>query len=523
MHHGRSHRSSSTGLVVPTLALVLCLTACNGRTPSAHLEDRVALPAPKTSTAAMTTTPEEPDAAGQPVVLSARSLIGLAFNRQPDIKSSFQAFKAEEARYDFFYTSNDQLTPRISTTNTYGESRTMDADIGDRIGEREREHVIEFGVDKQFFDTTELSIAGGLENSLDDGDFGNQPYAAASVRYPLWESREKLERTSDDIFRKNELNDAQLDYIKSVRSRLQSALVKFYWVVDLRSRVAASARWRDDLQELLATLDAIPGRETAADRRRVEADLTHATSEARNLAGQYEIELARLKNSCGLPYEVPVELDDAYFNPFEGLTHEQLRLVSIETDPEIATLRNSMRNAEVQLDLARRGKWDVALLLSGKSDLRGRGTRASNTDWSVSAGVEVSAVDARVTSSLQRQARASILRFKQAITARESLIYADTLEPLVRIDTLGVSRDQLRGSLQLYEEDYQEGLREYAGGELNIDDLLTRRQTIFNQEVQISSLTSQVGCNIAYLCSATGTFFELLNNHQYPPASASGG
>lgn len=511
MQPKRPHSSTHFRAAALPLAIgLLMLTACESTTPSARLENRVDLPVPAASTIDETAA-AQPDAAGAGLIkLTAESLISLAFNRQPDIKSSFQAFKAEEARYDFFYASNDQLTPRIRTSNLYEESRTTDRGLGERVGAREREHTIELGLHKQFFDTTELSVATGLESATDGGDMSNQPFVSASVRYPLWESREKLERTSEDIFRQNELSDAQLNYISQVRNRLQMALITFYYVVELRSRVASSERWRDDLQALVVRLDTITDRDVTADRRRVQADLTRATAEARNLTGRYEIELARLKYSAGLPYETELEIDERPFNPFEGTTHEQLRLASIETDPEIATLRNSMRNAEVQLDLARRGKWDVALLLEGKSGLRGRGSRVGNTDWSVSAGLEVSAIDARVTGSLQRQARASIQRFKQAIAARESLIYADTLEPLVRIDTLSASRDELQSNLRRFREDYETGLREYVAGSLNIDDLLRRRENVYDQEEEIADLTSLVGFNVAELCAATGKFFELL-------------
>ncbi len=498
------------------IALLTTLVGCNGTTPSAHLENKVPLPVPQAGS--LDTQPEAtpPTTTAGPVKLTGETLIHLAFNHQPEIMSSYQQFKAEEARYDFFYASNDQLTPRLTTDNTWEESRTTDAKIGERVGERDRSHNVEIGVDKQFFDTTHVSIAGGYETTTDDGNFGNHPYVTASLRYPLWESREKLKRTSEDIFRQNELNDAQLSYINQVRYKLQQAQNKFYYVVDTRARLAAARCYRDDLDALRTRLTAITDRDVSGDLSRVEADLARATSEARNLSGLFEIHLARLKYSCGLPYDAEVELAEEPFNPFSGLSHEQVRDASLATDPEIATLNNSMRNAETQLDLARRGKWDVALLLDGKTGFRGREVEAGNTSWEVSAGLAISAVDARVTGSLTRQARASIQRFGQAIAARRSLIYADTLEPLVRIDTLGASRDQLRENIERYIDDYETGLDEYFAGTLVIDDLLSRRRTIFDQQVNVSSLTAMVGYNVAELCAATGKYFELLGTPTWP-------
>ena len=502
--------------VTLSLSVGLCWlsSGCRSTTPSSKLENRVDLPIPA-HTQPLSASPSAPSEMSPATIkLTARSVISIAFNQQPDIKSSYEHFKAEQARYDFFYASNDALTPRFKGSNEFYESRTLDNDTGQRLGQRDREHVIEVGLDKQFFDTTELSIATGIETVTEDGGIGNQPYVSASMRYPLWESREKLERTSEDIFRRNELDDAQLNYIKQVRSRLQRALIYFYTVVKGQTRVASSESWRDDLLELEQQLDRITDHDLTTDRRRIAAELVRVNSEIRNHTGRLEVDLARLKYFCGLPYKTKLEISRAPFNPFADAAHEQLRLASIDTDPEIATLRNSLRNAETQLDLARRGKWDVALLLDGQGNLRGHGVESGNTDWSISAGLEVSAIDGRVTNSLQRQARANIARFKHAIAARESLIYADTLEPLVRIDTLGASRDALTKNLRRFRLDYEIGLQEYLAGKLNIDDLLKRRETIYEQEEEIAELAMLVGANVAELCSATGKFFELL---EQPP------
>lgn len=496
---------------VLSISLPLVLPACNSTTPSAHVQNKVYLPVPDSAGTRSTRTalPEFGD--GDTVLLSGESLIPLAFNRQPDITSSFETFKAEEARYDFFYASNDALTPRFRSSNTYEDARSGDPGGDGRIGVRDRAHRVEFGVDKQFFDTTTVGVSTGLESWTDDELDASQPFLSASVRYPLWGSREKLERSSDDIFRQNELNDAQLDYIKQVRRRLQLALFGFYEVLELRARVDAGKRWQLDLEALAEQIESANGRDFSSDQRRVAAELARVGAEVRNLEGRFRIEVARLKYACGIPFHTRLEFDEEPFNPFDGLQHEELLRSSIATDPEIATLRNAMRNAEVQLDLARRGKWDVALLLEGKSNFRGHGFARDDAEYSVSAGLEVSAIDPRVTSSLLRQARANIARFEHAIAAREGQIYTDTLEPLVRIETLSTSKEELVENLARFQEDYQAGLRKFLDDELDIDDLLTRRETIFEQEEEIAELANLVGANVAELCSATGKFFELLN------------
>ena len=109
-----------------------------------------------------------------------------------------------------------------------------------------------------------------------------------------------------------------------------------------------------------------------------------------------------------------------------------------------------------------------------------------------------------------RQAEANIARFIQAIGARQNEIFVDTLEARIRIRTLGASEDELQSNLPRFQQDYTQGVEEYLKGKLNIDDLLTRRSNLFDQDEQISRLRFLVGVNVAKLCAVTGRFFELL-------------
>lgn len=331
----RGLRATATML----LLVPFILTACSSTMPSARVHADVDLPTPQSARVDSAAEVALPISESGVLALSPTSLIRLAFNRQPDISSSFEAFRAEEARYDFFYTSRDALTPHLSLSNTFSESRTLDDDNGKRIGTQNRAHGVEVGVDKLFFDTTRVSVAAGLDTLAEDGDIGNQPFLSANVRYPLGESREKLERASEDIFRQNELNDAQLAYIVQIRRRLERALRGYYQVLELRDRVKSATRWQQDLMSLSRRMDAIEGRDVSNDRRRVEAELARANAEVRNLTGRSRVELARFKHASGIPYDTEVKFVEESFNPFEGRSHEVLLRISIKP------IRKSLRFA----------------------------------------------------------------------------------------------------------------------------------------------------------------------------------
>jgi len=504
-------RLRMTGFLVVLVMLVNA--GCAGKMPSAKLSERLHLPSPTT----ISTVPRAERLStvdrGKRYLLTPQTLIPIAFNQQSDIKSSYQRFKSEEARYDFFYTSRDSLTPQLSLSNDWNEDESKsESGIGHNFQvDRDRDHTTMLSVEKRFFDTTQMDVGVGYHLTDENQGYGEQSFLSANIRYPLWASRERLERTSEEIFRRSELNDAQLDFIQTVRSQLRDALWFYNSAIFNRERRDAARAWREELEALLQKLDGATGHDAAADRRRVEAVITSAKSSESGYDSFVKINVARLKSACGLPFHATVELAEAPFDPFEGMSHEDLLHLGLNTDPEIATLRNAMNNAQVQLDLARRGKWDVALLLGGQTNMEGRGTEQDQSDWSMSIGMEVSAVDARVTSSLIRQAQADIERFGEAISARENAIFVNTLEPQLRNKQLGVTRQELIDNLPKYEEDYQAGLAEYMAGHLNIDDLLQRREDIHVAQEEIARQAFFIGLNVASLCEETGKFFELLN------------
>jgi outer membrane protein TolC len=505
-----SARTAAWGCLLATLALAGCV----GETPSARVSARLALPAPT----AVETVPRDQRLStvnqGEHYDLAPQTLIPIAFNRQADIKSSFQNFKSEEARYDFFYTSNDSLTPKVALTSTANEYETLDEEYGGKHVERERLHKATVSLEKRFFDTTELDVGLGYDwqDNSDEG-YGAQPFVAANVRYPLWASRRRLERTSEEIFRRNELNDAQLAFIKTVRSRLQSALNHYYNAIFNRESRDACTNWREDLEAVLAKLDPSQGEKVGADHGRVQAELATIRSKEAGYNTFVEVQKARLKSACGLPFHAEVELVEAQFDPFHGMTHEALLQLGIQTDPEIATLRNARDNATVQLDLARRGRWDVALLMAGESNLAGRGTGEGVSDWSVSVGLEVAVVDSRVTRSLIRQASADIERYTEAMAARENTIFINTLEPQRRNVQLAQTQQELIDNLPRYQTDYESALAEYLAGRIDIDSLLRRRADLYYQQEEIARQALYMGYNTASLCAETGKFFELLNGH----------
>jgi len=453
-------------------------------------------------------------------VLSPLSVINLTFGHNPGIRERCHNFQAEEARYDFFYTSRDSLTVGTKLDSTF----TGERDPPEQK-QRDRQHVAEVFVEKRFFNTSRLDISTGYRFGQEQWTAvqSSHPFVKGSLRYPLWTSREALQRASEEIVRQNDLNDAQLDYLQTVRSNLQKSFNFFYGAMQMRARVELLHLWLEDLYLLRDEIKGINNGSSSSDLRRVEAQIGTTEARYREVQGRLDIEIDALKSAIGLPFDATVEIVDEPFNPFADASREDLLRLSIATDPEIATLKNAMSNAQVQLNLARRGKWDAALVFSGESQLEGAQADRGTSEWRLSAGIELRAIDERVTGSLEREALADIERFHQAVRNRENQIHVETLGSLINLRTALVNNKELNRNLDRYVRDYTTGLAAYRQGELNIDDLLVRRENLFKQQREVVWTNSDLGYQVSRLCSSTGKFFELinqLNNHQSePPAT----
>ena len=156
------------------------LAGCESALPSARLSSGIHLPVPAQAEVIPDSNRLSTEPSDQKFRLSARTLIPIAFNLQPDIKSSYQRFKSEEGRYDFFYSSRDSLTPRLRTFGAVGETRDSD------LTTRHRKQSAELSIEKLFFDTTQMDVSIGLQRDvLDNDEARSQPVASASIRYPL--------------------------------------------------------------------------------------------------------------------------------------------------------------------------------------------------------------------------------------------------------------------------------------------------------------------------------------------------
>jgi hypothetical protein len=443
--------------------------------------------------------------------------IWTTFENSPRIRTAYQRYAAEQARYEYVianwssFTPGVALAPGISSSERDGDSAT-----------RRYTQKAQVFLDRNFLNTSRVRLSGDmLREDIDPEDYTMHPSLRGSLRYPLGASRESLVRTSEQIQYENRVNDTQMGYIKEVRAQLRYAVVVFFEALELRLRAEMQRQMLRDLEGLANRINASIAAKAKADLDRLQAEITSVGTRIRDTQSRYEIQVEQLKSITGLPFETEVYPLDEPFDPFGQIDREELLRLSTQSDPEIATLGNAVKSAEIQLDLARKGRIDIALLAGGGMDMAGTGRWTGRQEWSADAGVELRLVDPRISKSLEREAQSTISRLENSIQSRRNEIRVGTMEPLLLAQTLRRNIQDTRGNIERYSRDYQAGRRLYFGGKMDIDDLLRRRQNLFNEQQSLIASRTNLGQRMADLASATGKFFELLEQYAVSTRPAS--
>lgn len=445
--------------------------------------------------------------------LTPMRVIHIAFENSPRIRSAYLKYEAEKARYDYIVADWTSTTPGLSL----GPRWQHDRDISDASSTHQYQRLDGF-VERNFLDTSRLRAFASLINEDDDDSHGFHPAAGGLLHYPLWGSREALQRASDQIFQQNRVNDAELEYIKEVREQLSALTATFFAVLGIHERVQCRRQQVDDLTGLLERVRAA-GR--TADEQPLQAAITTAVTELRSQQSNFAIEMAWMTSTMGLPHNLEVGLIAEPFDPFGKTPPDELLALSVQVDPEIAALKNAIKDSQAQLALARKGRLDVSINLGGQADAAGSGGWGGRTEYRADALLAVSFIDRRISDSLAREASSNIARYQNAIQRRRNEVYVEAAEPLIKLQVLARNIPDQEQTVARYRRDYERAVEDYFDGRMNIDGLVRRRQDLIEQELTLSFSKSEQGGRMASLAAATGKYFELLQRPPEPlPAAA---
>jgi len=441
----------------------------------------------------------------------------LTFENAPPIKVAYLKYAAEKARYDYIIATWTSTTPGFAVGPTW--ERLKDAQ------DRRTSYFAQGGtafLDQNFQDTSQLHLfGGGLHETFKDGsapDNAAHATGGGNFRFPLWGSREALQRSSEQIFQQNRVNDAQLEYVKYVREEMKWGLYFYFQAMGIQSRIGADQRMIEDFQKVQERMQAAG--KPPADGQRLQGAIVTASTQLRDRQSNFAVEVQRMKRTVGLPMDLEVTIADELFNPFGDPDPEALINLSMQTSPDIAALNNAVKNAEVQLALAKKGRLDISVNVAASTETRGSGRWEGREEYRAAGGLEVRFIDPRISNNLAREASADMARYQQDILQRRNEIYVGAFEPLVKCKSLASNITDTQRNIERYRSDFAAGVEDYLAGRMNIDDLIRRRQSLQEEEIKLADARSEYGVNMANLAQATGKFFEIL---QQGPATQSAG
>jgi hypothetical protein len=440
-----------------------------------------------------------------PILLEPRSVIRLTVELSPGIIRARERKASKEARYDFFLSNRRSIS--------YGFGVDFDYDrwhVGPNSGLWKSVEP-QISISKDFYNTTSASFSTGY--TLDDFQEGHQAdaFVEAEVTMPLFGSRESLERSNDKIFQQNELSDAQLDYYREIRQNIRTSLDMLAWAQRSQERLKYDIALVGDYEELLDRAKAVSSRDTTPDQIKLAAVIASARTESAGSRTDLEVGIQRVKLAVGLPFDTPVELSEEAFNPFEKQGEEELCRIALDTDEEMRTLLNSIKNSQAELRLARQGKWDTSLSLSARRDFAGGGERSDQHGYLISTGFEIKTIDPRISRSLESIALANIREYRSAIESRRRSIFADTSESCTQ---LRGKLDEVRersANLDRYWESYVRALELYDTGHVGIEELIQRRRDIYGEQDEICRSRHRAREQITALIASTGMYEEFLD------------
>ena len=174
-------------------------------------------------------------------------------------------------------------------------------------------------------------------------------------------------------------------------------------------------------------------------------------------------------------------------------------------------LNDAISDTELQRQQAIKGKYDVTAFLEGTLFPVGSESFDNRLDgWTVGGGLNVRLNDRHVMAATRLKAEAQIRQFKDTIEAEEILLRQRILTMTHGILDNHNNRKKISEVVQQKSEEYQQRLKAYFDGGVNIDQLLDSRSELASQESGLASNQYNSADRESNLLSAIGNIYEIV-------------
>ncbi len=400
--------------------------------------------------------------------LNPRSIMRLTMDYSARIEAAKHQLKSAESNYQLFESEFTQFTPLRFNSEIEGDKS------------KDYESEISVGMAKEFFNGGAVSAdVGNSDFWGKDSPDENKQFVRTEVQFPLFSSNRKLTRIINRTFEENELHNAHLDYVNTIRETIRNALETYYDYVP-RAKILQGFRHHRHILTELNSSSSLGNRPIA--RQQIEGEINSLTStiqgweiEVRSLL----IEMQRWMGTTAFAdYEVePIDIEfgeEDYFGEYYiTAPHDEILRKAIQNDTELRVLELIKENALEKKRLAERGKWDIFLSLEGQYDFRDEIGNADNApDYTVLTGLSIERFDRSVLYNTIQKAVADVRYVESTMEDRR----LETESEITQKKAVLLTRKQQvlssRKSLQSWQQIHDSKLEKLKGGTETVDNYI---------------------------------------------------
>ena len=451
-----------------------------------------------------------------PLVLNQENIIQMVYLKSAQVRADREEMNAAKNGLLEFQANLNRFEPFVELRNNL-------SDFPHRFGAFGNSVETVAGVKKETFEGGVLTMEGGGAYSrftfdkLMSGHKEEESGGGALVRIrgekPFFGSRRRQERIIAQAFQESTARKAQLLYLKNYRSYVDSALSYFNLSVYYSQLIKIYQRYVDDLNAL-----AKHPQLKVSDIKRVQsvmgsAETTRNTYDAR-LREYTQILEAHIGIGPGEEYTIEMpeyRLSTIASNARNPAGLSRLIEKAGQNNPTFRVLNDAISDTELQRQQAIKGKYDVTAFLEGTLFPVGSESFDNRLDgWTVGGGLNVRLNDRHVMEATRLKAEAQIRQFKATIEAEEILLRQRILTMTHGILDNHNNRKKISEVVQQKSEEYQQRLKAYFDGGVNIDQLLDSRSELASQESGLASNQYNSADRESNLLSAIGNIYEIV-------------
>ena len=439
------------------------------------------------------------------LIIDANSIVALVFRVNPEVAAARYAQEAAEFQFKDFERNLSQFTPFISESLVRRDDLHPFEDNSYRTAIR---------AEKEFFDSSSAFAGVGHRGQFGDSGSASSQFVEGGGTVALASSNTTLRRITDRSREENEMFNARLEYVDTLRDSIQEAQERYFQFLET---IKMTEYVEACIEDFLDLLESERARNSAADSNQIKSDIDVMRAERVHIKERIDVMVADLGlaiGSGGLERR-QVEDFDFYAEDFYGRHYlersaEELMESAARNDITIRVLKNARTSSIEKRRLALEGTWDAFLDALGEADVAGSGDYEESDGYSVFSALRADKIDSTLLKYSLGRALSEIKKYDALIRQQDLKTKNEITENLMIAKGRRVQYEKLLETIRSKESICAQKRRDYLEGRDTVDYLLANRKELTWLYVRVNSVLRDYYSSIAELDSACGVYFDRL-------------